>query len=257
MTLKNKTILITGASSGIGLACANLFAKHGAKLILLARRKYILDELAEKLSSKYKVEILPLKVDITEQKNIDEAFTTLAEAWQNIDILINNAGLAIGKDKIQDGSIKDWRVMINTNIVGLLAITNKVLPTMVENNTGHIVNIGSIASHEVYPGGAVYCASKHAEKAISKGLKLDLTGTNIKVSSIDPGMVETEFSLVRFNKNNKQAQAIYQDMQPLTANDIAETILFAITRPAHVNISEILVLPVDQSSTTLINRNRS
>ncbi|NQY42263.1 MAG: SDR family NAD(P)-dependent oxidoreductase [Legionellales bacterium] len=256
MELKNKTILITGASSGIGKACAETFAKYGANLLLVARRKNILDEIAEKLITKHRIKILTLQIDITKQKDIDEIFSTLEKEWQNIDILINNAGLAIGKDKIQDGSLQDWKTMFNTNVIGLLAITSKVLPQMVQNNSGHIVNIGSISSHEVYTGGTVYCATKHAEKIISKGLKLDLTGTNIKVSSIDPGMVETEFSLVRFNQNTEKAKEVYRNMEPLKACDIAETILFTITRPSHVNISEIVLLPVDQSSTTVINRDR-
>ena len=256
MTLKNKTILITGASSGIGLSCAKLFAKHGAKIILLARRKNILEEISAKLHDKFNTDSYILPLDITNKNQIEKVFSELPNKWKKIDVLINNAGLALGIDKIPEGNINDWETMINTNILGLLYVTRKIIPLMIKENSGHIINIGSISSHEVYPGGAVYCASKHAERAITKGLKLDLTGKNIRVSSVDPGMVETEFSLVRFKQDSNKAKQVYADMTPLKAEDIAETILFVITRPAHVNISEIQVLPLDQSSTTLINRNR-
>lgn len=254
MDLSNKIILITGASSGIGKACAELFAKNGAKLILIARRKDRLLEIQRFLKDQYNTKSLIVTLDITKQKEVEIEFNNLPSGWKNIDILINNAGLALGIDKLQDGKFNDWQTMINTNILGLLSITNQVLPNMITLNSGHIVNIGSISSHEVYPGGAVYCATKHAEKILSKGLKMDLTGTKIRVSSIDPGMVETEFSLVRFDQNKDIAKKIYENMTPLSAMDIAETILFTITRPGNVNISQITILPLAQSSTTLINR---
>ncbi len=257
MEIKNKTILITGASSGIGKECASLLAKNGANIILVARRENKLKELAAKLKTNFDTKCLVLPLDIQDHTAIEQAFANLNPAWSNIDVLINNAGLALGKEKLQDTKKEDWTTMFSTNVNGLLSVTQKILPGMIEKNSGHIINIGSIAGHEVYQGGSVYCATKHAVRALTKGLKIDLSGTDIRVSSIDPGMVETDFSLVRFNQDQKAANAVYENLTPLTPIDIAEIILFAVTRPKHVNISELLVLPTCQSSTSIISRRKT
>src|SRR3989338_4330541 len=223
--LKNKIVLITGASSGIGAACAGQFAKAGAKLILCARRIEIINELS-----------------------------TLPEKFKNIDILINNAGLAAGRDAVQNADVNDWEEMINTNIKGLLYMTHEILPQMITRNAGHIINIGSIAGHAVYPNGAVYCATKFAVKALSEGLRMDLLGTNIRVSSVDPGAVETNFSNVRFKGDVERAAKVYEGFEPLKASDIADAILYCATRPAHVNVSEILIMPTAQVAVGMIAR---
>lgn len=252
MQLNNKNILITGASSGIGLACAKAFAKLEANLILIARRRDRLEKIQKELTKTNKSSVEIAVLDITNYSTAKDRLLELVSE-KNIDILINNAGLAIGLDKIQDGEFSDWETMFNTNVLALLNVTRLILPNMLENNAGHIINIGSISSHEIYPGGTVYCATKHAEKAISKGMKMDLTGTNVRVTSIDPGMVETEFSIVRFN-DTKKAKDVYRGMQPLSPQDVADCIVFTATRPPHVNITEMIMLPTAQSSTTLINR---
>jgi 3-hydroxy acid dehydrogenase / malonic semialdehyde reductase len=249
-SIENKVILITGASSGIGSACARLFAEQKAKLILTARRGDRLQLLAEELASKTDVQTLIM--DVRDRSSV-QLLTELPE-WQNIDILINNAGLSRGLDKLHEGSIEDWEEMIDTNIKGLLYVSRLVIPEMVKRGQGHIVNIGSIAGHQTYPNGNVYCGTKAAVRAISEGMKQDLLGTPIRVTSIDPGMVETEFSVVRFHGNSDRADKVYEGLTPLTPEDIADVILFTITRPPHVNISEMLLVPTDQATATMVYR---
>lgn len=252
-TLKNKIVFITGASSGIGEACAKQFAVLGARLILTARRIDKIKKLAAELESQYKIDVLPLPLDVQDKKQVAVTVHKLPKNWQNIDILLNNAGLALGTDKLQDGSIEYWETMISTNMCGLLYVTRAILPSMVARNHGHIINIGSIAGHEYYAGGNVYCATKHAVKAISKTLRIDLLGTAIRVTEIDPGAVATEFSEVRW-KDQKRAREFYADFTPLVAADIADAVLYSATRPAHVNIAEIIIFPADQASASHIHR---
>lgn len=257
LSLHNKTILITGASSGIGAACAELFAHAGARLILCARRADRLDVLTEQLTTRFKTNIISYALDITQYDAVTRTIGSLPPDWQAIDILLNNAGLAVGLDPLAEGSITDWERMIDTNIKGLLYVTKTVLPNMIKRNQGHIINIGSIAGHEVYPKGNVYCATKHAVKALSQGLKMDLLGTHIRVSSIDPGMVNTEFSEVRFHGDKSKAENVYAGITPLAAEDIADAVLYCASKPPHVNISEIVILPTDQASATLIHRRKN
>lgn len=254
MTLDHKIVFITGASSGIGAACARHFAKAHAKLILCARRIDKLKSLAQSLQTAYGSEVYLMQCDITQHAAWLHAFHTLPDTWKNIDFLINNAGLAAGLDSVQEGDRQDWEAMIDTNVKGLLYVTQEILPIFIEKNAGHIINIGSIAGHTVYPKGAVYCATKHAVNAITQGLRLDLAGTAIRVSTVDPGAVNTEFSHVRFKGDTARANAVYDGMTPLTADDIADAVIYCATRPAHVNISEIIIMPTDQASATHISR---
>lgn len=246
--LKGKTVLITGASSGIGYATAVQCAEAGANLIVLARRGERLKALADSVN----VDVLQIVCDMTDKQSIDNALTVVAD--KKIDVLINNAGLALGLSPLDSGDTDDWDRMIDTNVKGLLRFTRGVLPGMVSRESGHVVNIGSIAGREVYANGVVYCATKYAVKAISEGLKQDVHGKNIRVTLISPGAVNTEFSKVRFHGDDKRADTVYDKMQPLLAEDIADTILFAITRPAHVNVAEIFVMPTAQSAATMIAR---
>ncbi|MEA5620728.1 SDR family oxidoreductase [Cronbergia sp. UHCC 0137] len=253
ISLENHIILITGASSGIGAACAKIFSAAGAKLILVARRKERLQELGETLrldSTQYHL----LELDVSDRSAVEFAISNLPPAWSNIDILINNAGLSRGLDKLHEGDIQDWEEMIDTNIKGLLYLTRFVVPGMVTRAKGHIINLGSIAGHQTYPGGNVYCGTKAAVKAISEGLKQDLLGTPLRVTSVDPGLVETEFSQVRFHGDTERAQKVYQGLTPLTPDDVADVIFFCATRPTHVNINQVILTPVDQASATLVNR---
>lgn len=252
--MKNKTILITGASSGIGKACAEVFAEAGANLILTARRIKNLEELALELEKKYGIETLIFACDIRDLNQVEESLNILPEKWNNIDVLINNAGLARGLEKFQDGVYQNWEEMIDTNIKGLLYVSRTIIPWMVKRKSGHVINIGSLAGHELYPGGNVYCASKHAVKAISKGMIIDLNGTGIRVTNIDPGLVETEFSLVRFHGNRENAKKVYKGYTPLYGRDIADVALFCVTRPAHVMIQDILVTATDQATATIVNK---
>jgi len=253
-SLKNQIILITGASSGIGTACARIFAGAGAKLILAARRLERLQQLADTLIKEFGSEIYLLQLDVRDRNAVEEAISTLPSAWSNIDILINNAGLSRGLDKLHEGSFQDWEDMIDTNVKGLLYVSRYVVPGMVSRDRGHVVNLGSIAGHQTYPGGNVYCATKAAVRAISEGLKQDLLGTQVRVTSVDPGMVETEFSNVRFHGDAERANKVYQGVKPLTADDVADVIFFCVTRSPHVNINEVVLMPVDQASATLVNR---
>ena len=251
MSIK-RIALITGATSGIGEATAKLLASNNFKLILCGRRKERLDLLKEQLSSL--TEVTTLTFDVREKAGVQQAISSLSEAWKKIDVLINNAGNAHGMDPIQSGSTDDWDAMMDINVKGLLYISREILPNMVDRKSGHVINIGSIAGKEVYPNGNVYSASKFAVDALSKGMRLDLNAYGIKVTAIHPGLVETEFSLVRFKGDASRASSIYKGMQPLVADDIADLILFALTRPAHVVIADMMVLPTAQASATLVNR---
>lgn len=255
MKLKNKTVLITGASSGIGEACAKAFAKEGTNLILTARRKDRLDNLKTSIQSKFDINIYTIQLDVRDYEDIENQINTLPSEFKNIDILINNAGKALGTEKIQDGLLENWEEMIDTNVKGLLYVTRIVVPKMIKRGMGHIINIGSIAGHEVYLGGNVYCASKHAVRALSKGMSIDLNGTGIRVTSIDPGMVETEFSIVRFKGDKTKANNVYKGIDPLTGTDIADIAVFAATRPQHIDMQTIVVTPTAQASASVISRN--
>ena len=241
--------LITGATSGIGETTARLLASKYA-LILCGRRTERLELLKKELDA----DVQLLTFDVRDRKSTSDSIASLPAEWQNIDVLINNAGNAHGLSKIQDGNIDDWDAMIDINVKGLLYVSKAILPGMVERQSGHIINIGSVAGVEVYPNGNVYCASKHAVDAITKGMRLDLNGENIRVCSIDPGLVKTEFSEVRFKGDEQKAKKVYDGFSPLTAQDIAETIEFVLSRPPHVNIADLLIFPTAQSSATMVDR---
>ncbi len=252
--MKEKVVLITGASSGIGRASAQQFAAAGAHLLLCARRHDVLKVLAKELIEAFGVDVHTFCLDVRDATNVTAALDALPLKWKNIDILINNAGLAAGLDPLQEGLLDDWERMIDTNIKGLLYVTRAILPQMVKKNSGHVINIGSIAGHEVYPNGAVYCATKYAVNVLTRGMRMDIYGTKIRVSTIDPGAVETNFSEVRFKGDVARAAAVYKGMIPLTPEDVADAILYCATRPAHVNISEIIMMPTDQASATMVFR---
>src|SRR3954453_1282997 len=255
MTLSGRIVLITGASAGIGAACARAFAREGARLVLAARRASRLEETAEKLrGAGNDGAALALELDVTDAAAVADVLGGLAAEWREIDVLVNNAGLGRGMDKLWEGDPAGWDEMVDTNVKGLLYVTRAVLPAMVERGRGHVINLGSVAGHEVYPGGAVYCATKHAVGAITRGLRMDVLGTGVRVSTVDPGMVETEFSVVRFHGDQERADRVYRGMDPLTADDIAETIVWVATRPAHVCIDEIIIKPTDQASATMVHR---
>ena len=251
--LEGKTALITGASAGIGKATAIALAREGCRVILTGRRKDRLAETGKEIEKQFARDFFILPMDIRRLSIVKQAIDNLPDSWKEIDILISNAGMARGVNKMQDADPNDWDEMIDTNIKGLLYVTHAVLPGMVERNRGDIVHLGSIAGHEVYPGGNIYCATKHAVNAIEKGLRIDLADTPIRVSSVDPGMVETEFSEVRLGDKEK-AKAVYSGMTPLTGKDIAETIVFIVTRPAHVQIAEVVIFPTDQASAMVTHR---
>lgn len=240
--------LITGATSGIGEATAKLLTKS-YRLIICGRRKERLDSLAEDLEECY-----PLSFDVKDREAVFSAINGLPTDWSSVDVLINNAGNAHGLDPIQSGNVDDWDAMIDINVKGLLYVSKAIMSGMVERKKGHIINISSIAGLEVYPNGNVYCASKHSVDALTKGMRLDLNPYGIKVTSIDPGLVETEFSLVRFKGDEARASKVYQNYQPLKAHDVAETIEFVLNRPAHVVIGDLLLLPTAQASATLVNK---
>jgi 3-hydroxy acid dehydrogenase / malonic semialdehyde reductase len=249
----NKRIaLITGATSGIGEATARLLAKNNFNLILTGRRKDRLELIEKDLSSITKV--ITLQFDVRHANAVTEAIRSLPSEWMEIDILINNAGNAHGFDPIQTGSMEDWEAMIDINVKGLLYVSNEVIPGMVKRERGHIINLGSIAGKEAYPGGNVYCASKFAVDALTKGMRMDLNPYNIKVTSINPGLVETEFALVRFKGDTEKAAAPYRGMQPLKAEDIADIILYTLNVPAHVVLADITVFPTAQASATQVKR---
>ena len=243
-----KTILITGATSGIGEATANLFAENGYQLIITGRRKEKLEQLANTLSSQYNCPVMALNFDIADQKACENAINSLPPQFKKIDVLLNNAGLAAGLNPIQEGLLSDWESMIDINLKGLLYITRLVAPIMTAQRSGHIVNISSVAGKENYANGNVYCATKHAVDSLSQTMRIDLLQHGVKVTNIAPGMVETEFSLVRFKGDDKRAKNVYVGLTPLSAHDIAEAIYWAVSRPDHVNISDIVITPKAQAN---------
>jgi 3-hydroxy acid dehydrogenase/malonic semialdehyde reductase len=249
-----KTVLITGASSGIGEACAEGFAAIGARLILSARRQPRLEQVAQRIEATRGAEIQLLPLDVRDVGVVTHVLGDLPQAWREIDVLVNNAGLARGFETLQEGDSRDWDEMIDTNIKGLLYVTRAVLPSMVERDSGHVINIGSISGSEPYPRGAVYCGTKAAVDAISAALRMDLAGSAIRVTNIQPGMVETEFSQVRFHGDADRAAQVYRGVTPLSAEDVAGTVIYAATRPAHVNIDHIMLKPVAQASAMLVAR---
>ena len=246
--------LVTGATSGIGRATAVRLAANGYRLILTGRRVVTLRKLAETIEADYQTDCLAVPVDVRDYDALSKTFEHLPVFWQDISVLVNNAGLAAGLDPVHEGSLEDWNQMIDTNIKGMLFMTRIIAPGMVERGRGHIINIGSIAGKEVYPKGAVYCATKHAVEALTKGMRQDFVPYGIKVSSVCPGAVETEFSLVRFKGDQERADKVYDGFVPLNADDIADVIHFVISRPAHVNIQDVLIMPTAQASASIINR---
>ena len=250
----NKTALITGATAGIGEATALVLAKNGYNIIITGRRATLLEKLKVKILSETNAEVLSLCFDVRKHSEVRQAVSSLDTKWKQIDVLVNNAGLSVGLNHIDKGEIDDWERMIDTNIKGLLYVTREVSPLMVERKTGHIINIASIAGKEVYESGNVYCATKHAVDALSKSMRIDLLHDNIKVTNIAPGMVETEFSIVRFKGDKERADKVYQGLTPLFAQDIAEAILFAVTRPAHVCINDMLIMPTAQAAVAYLRR---
>lgn len=254
MDRKNKTVCITGASAGIGEACAELFAENGYDLVVVARRLERLDELKSKLESSYGIKVYPVELDVRNQQDVQSKLSSLPQEFSKIDILINNAGLAAGRNSIQDGSVEHWDRMIDTNVKGLLYVSKAIIPSMVKRNDGHIINIGSIAGKETYLNGNVYCASKHAVDSLTKAMREDLLQHNIKVTGICPGLAETEFSIVRYEGDKEKAKAVYDNMVPLLGKDIAEIILFAVNRPAHVCLNDVVVTPTCQANSFYVHR---
>jgi NADP-dependent 3-hydroxy acid dehydrogenase YdfG len=254
MTLKGKIVFVTGASSGIGAATALAFAGEGAKLLLAARRTDKLSEVAAEAIERGATTVYSIPLDVRDRQAVERAIKALPAEWAAIDVLVNNAGLSRGLEKLYQGSIDDWEEMLDTNVKGLLYVTRAVVPGMVERGRGHIVNLGSTAGEMTYPNGAVYCASKAAERAINDGLRQDLLGTPIRVTTVDPGMVETEFSLVRFHGDSQRAAAVYKGLTPLTPTDVADAIVWAASRPSHVNIARIALTSVHQANSLLFHR---
>jgi serine 3-dehydrogenase len=253
-SLENKLIFITGASAGIGRSCAIACAEQGARLILAARRLKRLEEMAVELKRKPGEDIILLELDVRDQPAVKRAIKDLPANWSSIDVLVNNAGLSRGLDKLHEGKLEDWEEMIDANIKGLLYVSRAVIPGMVKRGQGHIINIGSISGHEVYPGGSVYCATKFAVDALSRGMRLDLSGTGLRVTQVSPGMVATEFSLVRFRGDEERAGKVYKGLTPLSPDDVADAVVYCATRPPHVDVSEIIIMPTDQASTTIVHR---
>lgn len=252
ISLKNNVIFITGASSGIGRSCAFKAAEAGARLLLCSRNIERLEKTAQAILEKFDVEILTFELDVRDPETVQKVIENLPTEWRSIDILINNAGLARGFAKLHEGDLSDWDEMIDTNIKGLLYVSRAVLPTMIQRNRGHVINIGSLAGRGAYPNGAVYCATKAAVKNISDGLRMDVVDRAVRVTDIQPGLVETNFSMVRFHGDRNRASSVYEGLTPLTPDDVAETVIFAATRPAHVQINEILITPTSQASSTVI-----
>lgn len=254
LNLKGKIVIITGASSGIGEACAREFAKLKANLILAARRKDRLKKLSDELENTNQIKVKCLEVDVRNFEDVQNKFNSLESSWKQIDILVNNAGLAKGLEKIYEGKLSDWDEMIDTNVKGLLNVTRIVSPGMVERQSGHIINIGSTAGHEVYTYGNVYSATKFAVKSLTQSFRLDMLDKGIKVSSVDPGMVYSEFSKVRFSGDESRAEQVYKGITPLSPNDVAEAVVFCATRPLNVNINEVILTPIQQASSTQVLR---
>lgn len=254
LNLKGKIVFITGASSGIGEACAREFAKLKANLILAARRIDRLKKLSDELENTNQIKVKCLEVDVRNFEDVQNKINSLESSWKQIDILVNNAGLAKGLEKIYEGKLSDWDEMIDTNVKGLLNVTRIVSPGMVERQSGHIINIGSTAGHEVYTYGNVYSATKFAVKSLTQSFRLDMLDKGIKVSSVDPGMVYTEFSKVRFSGDESRAEQVYKGIIPLSPNDVAEAVVFCATRPLNVNINEVILTPIQQASSTQVLR---
>ncbi len=246
-----KIALITGATSGLGKAIALRLAKEGCDVILTGRRRERLEELEKEIEIKYESRVLSLSFDVRNSKEVETAISSLPEEWKSINILVNNAGLAVGLEPVNEGIIDDWERMIDTNVKGLLYVTRYVSPGMVERKSGHIINIGSIAGKEVYPNAAVYCATKHAVDALNKGMRIDLLPYGIRVTQVCPGAVNTEFSVVRFKGNKDRADQVYKGFDPLYADDIADAVYYAVSQPAHVDVQDILVMPTAQATATI------
>jgi 3-hydroxy acid dehydrogenase/malonic semialdehyde reductase len=254
LSLEDRVVFITGASSGIGAACAWAFAAEGARLLLAARRVQRIAEMEPALRAAGAPAVHHFSLDVQDRHAVDKALAALPEEWQDIDVLVNNAGLSRGLEKLWEGKPEDWEEMIDTNVKGLLWVTRAVVPGMVAAGRGHIVNLGSTAGELAYPNGAVYCGTKAAVKLINDGLRQDLMGTPVRVTSVDPGMVETEFSEVRFRGDKDRAAKVYQNITPLTPEDVADAIVWAATRPAHVNIAHVLMTTIDQANSVMFNR---
>jgi 3-hydroxy acid dehydrogenase / malonic semialdehyde reductase len=252
--LNDQIVLVTGASSGIGHSCARAFAQAGARLLLIARRSDRLQTLASGLQKEFRTLSHTAVLDVRNRKEVELFFDLLPDEWRAIDVLVNNAGLSRGLDKLHEGKIEDWEEMLDTNVKGLLYVSRSVIPGMVARNRGTIVNIGSIAGHEVYARGSVYCASKHAVDALTKGMRLDLVDTPIRVCTVDPGLVETEFSEVRFRGDTARAAVVYQGLKALSPDDVADVVLFAVTRPAHVQVAQVVLFPTAQAGATQVFR---
>ncbi len=254
-SLQSQTVFITGSSSGIGRAAALAFAKEGCDLLLCARRIARLEELKQEIHSQFPdVDVHIFELDVRDQKAVHFALSNLPEEWRMIDTLVNNAGLSRGLDKLQEGLLSDWEEMLDTNVKGLLYVTHEIVPGMIIRGKGHIINIGSIAGHEVYPKGNVYCASKFAVDAITKGLRMDLVDTPLRVSTIDPGLVETEFSKVRFHGDEEKAAQVYKTIKALSADDVADAIVWTASRPPHVQVAEMILFPTAQASAAVVHR---
>lgn len=251
----NKTVLITGATSGIGLACARKFAQNGDRLILTGRNEQRLKEICKELTEKGS-EVMTLVFDVRNRKVAEKLMTELPEEWKKIDVLVNNAGLALGLDPEYEGNLDEWETMIDTNIKGLLTMTRLVVPGMVERNSGHIINIGSVAGDAAYAGGNVYCATKAAVKALTDGLRIDVINTAIRVTNLKPGLVETNFSNVRFRGDNERADSLYRGIKPLVGDDIADVAVYAANAPEHVQIAEVLILATHQASASMVVRDK-
>jgi NADP-dependent 3-hydroxy acid dehydrogenase YdfG len=252
--MKDKIVLVTGASSGIGAATAMEFARQGTKLLLCARRLDRLQASEAELRDAGAADVFNLELDVRDREAVEAKLGKLPEAWRAIDVLVNNAGLSRGLTKLYQDDVEDWEEMIDTNVKGLLYVTRAVVPGMVERNRGHVINLGSIAGHMAYANGGVYCATKAAERFISDGLRIDVNGTAVRVTSIDPGMVETDFSRIRFRGNEERAAKTYQNVEPLQAEDIADAIVWAATRPAHVSIQTVVLTPTAQANPFVLTR---
>ena len=253
-SLKNKNVFITGVTSGIGKSCAYAFAAEGANLIISARRLSLVEQIGKDIRNKFGVKVHTIKLDVQNKTEVDNSIKSLPEEFKKIDILVNNAGLGIGLDKFYEDNPEGWDAMIDTNVKGLLYVTHAVVKGMVERESGHIINIGSLAGHEAYPKGAVYCATKFAVDAITKSLRMDLVEKHIRVSTIDPGMVETNFSMIRFRGDAEKAKNVYKGVDPLTGDDVADAVVFCASRPANVNIAEMLILAGTQASAMVVHR---
>ena len=250
----NKIVFVTGATSGIGEACAHQFAANKYNVIIAGRRGDRLEKIATDLSSTYGAVILPVKLDVRNKEEVERVISDLPDAWKQIDVLVNNAGLALGLNPFQDGNDEDWDIMIDTNIKGLLYMGKAVAKLMIEHAKGHIINIGSIAGKEVYPKGNVYSATKHAVDAITKGMRLDLLKDGIRVTQVAPGAVETEFSKVRFKGDDERAEKVYQSYRPLKAEDVASVVFYTTSLPQHANINDVVIMPTDQANATTFNK---